>query len=462
MIYTCSIISNDSYEAKDLVIPEFVSDGTKLYKVIMIGYQAFESSNDIKGSITFGNSIKYIGTSAFNECAKITSLNLSNVGDIDAHAFKQCTGLTSIKFSDSIYKISNGAFYGCTNLAGKITIPGSVDTISHNVFYGCEKITSIELKEGIEKINDGAFYGCTNLTGTLTIPDSISEIGINAFSYCEKITSVAIGSGCQSIGSEAFLNCTLLSYFQFKGTLQNIGRDAFLNCTALIGTYSDGYINYKISCNNDNVYYLKNGSDYYCIGSQDNVIDTMPAITPVSDTINIISGTKTICYGAFLYCINIANVTLNDDLNFINGRSFCYCESLANIAIPNSVKIIGDLAFYNCSTIQSVIFGNDPHLEKIDSSAFSRSGLTTFSVPNTVKIININAFAYCSSINSISFGNSPQLEEIGQEAFYNCTALTGDLNINSTVTQIGSRAFRDTIFTTITLTGFNNDFVYDE
>jgi hypothetical protein len=67
-----------------------------------------------------------------------------------------------------------GAFYGCTSLAG-ITIPDSVTEIGEQTFYECTSLTSITIPNKVTKIGDWAFSS-TGLQ-SITIPDSVTSIG---------------------------------------------------------------------------------------------------------------------------------------------------------------------------------------------------------------------------------------------------------------------------------------------
>jgi hypothetical protein len=103
---TATITSDAAgYVANDLVIPEYVLDKGKFYKVTGIGNGAFNNCTGLTGSLTIGNSV-------------------TNIGDV---AFEDCSGLTgSLTIPDSVISIGGGAFLGCSGLTGSLTIPDSV------------------------------------------------------------------------------------------------------------------------------------------------------------------------------------------------------------------------------------------------------------------------------------------------------------------------------------------------
>ncbi len=61
---------------------------------------------------------------------------------IDLEAFKDCTGLTSVKIPNSVTEIMSGAFQGCSGLTA-IDIPNSVIDIEDQTFEGCSGLTSV-------------------------------------------------------------------------------------------------------------------------------------------------------------------------------------------------------------------------------------------------------------------------------------------------------------------------------
>ena len=114
----------------------------------------------------------------------------NSVTKIGSDAFCDCTKLTSVTIPDSVTKIGFGAFIGCTNLSS-VTIPDSVTEIESHAFYRCTYLTSVTIPDSVTEIGDYAFGYCTNLT-SVTIPDSVTEIGVHAFWSCDNLTSITL------------------------------------------------------------------------------------------------------------------------------------------------------------------------------------------------------------------------------------------------------------------------------
>ena len=97
---------------------------------------------------------------------------------IGENAFKDCTGLTTIK------------------------LPNGVTTIGNYAFSWCNRLTSIDIPYSVT-IGEGAFYGCLNLV-SIKIPDSITFIGEHAFSECYSLSEITLPYNV-TVGKGAFL-----------------------------------------------------------------------------------------------------------------------------------------------------------------------------------------------------------------------------------------------------------------
>lgn len=86
-----------------------------------------------------GKNTKVIGSSAFEWCKSLSSINLGNVEEIGEYAFRRCNSLEKIELPETIKSIVGGAFSGCSKLS-EIIIPVSVDSIKfikfHDYYYG--------------------------------------------------------------------------------------------------------------------------------------------------------------------------------------------------------------------------------------------------------------------------------------------------------------------------------------
>ena len=82
-----------------------------------------------------------IGSSAFEGCSGLTSINIPNsVTSIGSFAFRGCSGLTSINIPNSVTSIGSDAFRDCRSLVS-VTLYNS--TLMSNAFNNCYRLRTI-------------------------------------------------------------------------------------------------------------------------------------------------------------------------------------------------------------------------------------------------------------------------------------------------------------------------------
>ena len=220
-------------------------------------YYNYYTSNDV------------IGSYAFHDCSRLTSLNLpAGITSIGDGAFHGCSGLTSLNLPAGITEIGDDAFYGCSGLKEvrfcindnldtyltkghpyidvdcgikyyindkeitSIEIPSNVTTLGNYVFQGCSGLTSLNLPAGITKIGYNAFQGCSGLT-SLNLPAGITSIGSYAFMGCSGLTSLNLPAGITEIDKYAFYDCNGLTSLNLPAGVTEIGYRAFKGCSGL-------------------------------------------------------------------------------------------------------------------------------------------------------------------------------------------------------------------------------------
>jgi len=125
----------------------------------------------------------------FRNCSGITSITIGDgVTTIGSSAFSGCSDLTNVIMGNNIATIGERAFSHCSKLTN-IKIPDSVTSIGGYAFYLCGELNSVKMGNSVTSIGELAFNGCSQLTN-VTIPDSVTLIGNNAFGGCDNLTSV--------------------------------------------------------------------------------------------------------------------------------------------------------------------------------------------------------------------------------------------------------------------------------
>ena len=166
--------------------------------------------NLIEGNFTTLNiDVAAIRTYAFKNCTKLTKVVAPNVTTLSSFAFDGCTNLTEISFPQISYFNGTSCFNNCKSLVS-VDMPNmyiapnqafansglteihfeSLRIIDPMVFMNCKSATSIYLPK-LEKVNNGAFSKCTALT-EVTLPNTVTEISSSAFNGCTNLLDIYV------------------------------------------------------------------------------------------------------------------------------------------------------------------------------------------------------------------------------------------------------------------------------
>ena len=298
------------------------------------------------------------------------------------------------------------------------------------------KLTDTTATEGsdyrVTSIGQRAFYHCS--ATSITIPSSVTSIGERAFYECRSLNSVDFGENSQlaSIGENAFYRCGLITSITIPDSVTSIGTSAFDACFALAEIYNYSNLNIPECSDYSSVGYLGayakvvyNSSDL-TEGKPETRIRLVDNMQYYEDGADFIALAPT--------SINVTEVILDSKTTEINACAFREHTGLEAIKIPEGVTSIGTSAF------------------AFPQSSRYNSKLTTVSFVGNSKLTTIgdDAFYNCRSLTSVDFGVNSQLISIGRDAFKHCRSLTS-ITIPSNVTRIGSDAFENCNFTSVTI-----------
>lgn len=122
------------------------------------------------------------------------------VVEISDNAFKNCSSIKGIEFSDSIKRIGAYAFYGST--IREVEIPSTVKEMGNYAFAGCKYLTKIEVDSSNSKFSslsgvlynkDGSIlitYPAGKSDNFVNISRDVTEIANMAFYKCSSIKKV--------------------------------------------------------------------------------------------------------------------------------------------------------------------------------------------------------------------------------------------------------------------------------
>lgn len=392
--YPVSAIDGFGYRKgiTSVIIPEGVKT---------ISYGAFGNCEDLK-SITIPKSLTGIGELAFLECEKLQEVHISSL-----------KSWCKIDFDN---RESNPLYY------------------AKDLYLNGKLLTKINIPESIKKVKDNAFIGCS--AAKITIPESVKSIGTRAFANCENLTSISIPKKVATIGWGAFENCIKLKSIAVSDNISDIGDEAFYN-TAFYNTKS----NWK-----KRVLYLgdyliaarKTISGSYTVKSGTKVMaDYAFASCKKLEKVTIPKGIVKISDCAFSYCTSLKKVTLPSTLTDIGSSAFSHCESLQGIKLPRGLTTIGFQAFEDCKSITEITIPKS--IKKMSSSFRDCLNLKKVTIENGVKNVS-DAFSHCPKITSIVLPDS--VTRIDMFAFWECKNLKS-VTIPAGAKHIEYKAFED-------------------
>ena len=150
-------------------------------------------------------------------------------------------GLTSVTIPNGVTKIGWGAFGGCIHLT-EVKLPASINQLQGNPFSGFTNLTTLTVDDGnatygsagnmiYTKDTNTLICVAPGLAGSVTVPANVHTISHFAFSNCTKLESVTISNGVSSICKTAFENCKRLTRITIPQTVSFIQDGAIWGCT---------------------------------------------------------------------------------------------------------------------------------------------------------------------------------------------------------------------------------------
>lgn len=438
--------------------------------------QIVKGANAYTGDLVMPSSIdgfpvRRIGSSAFKDCARMTSLVLpTTVTSIEYDAFWNCTGLKSMTIPDSVTYMSSYVFEGCAGLES-VVLPSGLTRIEYGTFIRCSSLKSVTIPSGVTEICENAFNGCSSLS-SVSIPALVTQISENAFAGCTSVesyfvdpanTSYKVTNGCLVSSDETTLlgvpcgiadlvipdGIVSLSSFTFEGntnlvsvvipgSVMTIGYNMFRDCTALQSvTLGEGVevLESQVFYNCSALRSVELPSTLTSIGSY-----CFYNCKNLSSPIAIPEGVTEIPYDCFYGCESLETVTLPLTLQSIGGYAFYNCKKLSSpILLPEGLTTLDYDCFNGCESIKSVTLPST--LRTIGSYAFSNcKSLERADIPDGVTRMDYGAFYYCENLTGVKIPSG--LEVIPEYAFYGCRKITS-IVIPDGVKRIEAYAFAE-------------------
>ena len=381
-----------------------------------------------------------------------------SVTKVEEFAFSGCTRLKTIVFNDGNSKLYLDTYYKQYNHTpnwfkdcplDSIYIGRNLDysfvatdynhTCTHSPFKNKITLRSVEFGGYATEIPTECFSECTNLT-SVKLSDSIESIGFQAFYYCTGLSSINIGRGVKRISREAFSNCQSLKSIVIPNNVEEIGSYAFspLNISSLV--IEDGEKDIVMTEMIEGMYCIFGGNtiDSVYWGRNGAVLKYAKIKHLTLGKMKIFEGLGyNYVYGS-IGCdtINVLNIKeAPDTLYFsvnqrLNNYRYYYIMPFTSIHIDSIYcnRIIGIYNNYNVSNkhpfdgVDSVVkLELGRKLTSVNDGMFYGCHVQSLYIPNTIKSIASTSFQFCSDLSSVHVEDGPEPLNFGEgNNFYGC------------------------------------------
>lgn len=446
------------------------------------GFSAFYNQPNLS-KVIIGEGCTELTDYLFYKNASITLMDFPNVKKIGRSTFEECSRLTTLNLGSSIEEFGDRCFYNCTYIT-KLTFPNSAKSIGDYAFYNCASITEVTVGNALKEIGSYAFYNCKSFTA-LILPDCFTTMGESAFEDCSKLTVAKLGQSLTSVPAKAFKNCTALSEMIIPGAAKSIGDQAFYNDYGLaVITMNEGLetIGSEVFYNNSGIMRFTIPGTVKSMGANCFYGCTNVSYLIFKDGIGTLNIDNTKCKSSkidaitkdtekekrdrkydYFYDCPIKFLSIGKNITYESSPSveiydpdkkemvkrasapFVNHKGIRSVTIGQNVTLLYNHLLNGCSGISEIILPSG--MAEIYSYALANlPAITSLILPDPLTLFGDYACANNTSLTSIIFneeqGNSLSMK-IGDGALSNCPGLT-ELIFPGKTTSIGSYCFKNT------------------
>ena len=345
-------------------------------KVVVVpkGIEELESSsfwdNQFIEEVVLPDSLTNMGGDTFYNCKNLRKITIpKNVSLMGNNPFAGCP-LVEVKNESPFFIYESGALYTkdketmiyCSIKGEEDTfiVPDTVKVICKHTFFLCDRFKKIVLPESLEKMENNPFSGCSKLelenhSKAYFIKDDVIYNGFktSVIGTLNKIASerLVLLEGIKTINRNSFWNCKGIKTIVFPESLVDIGYNPFVGCSNI--HFESHSPRFKVI---DDVLYNFDETKIICY----------PAWKAVGH-IKLKESVITLERGAFSGCDKMTALDLHN-VNIVNKSCFTNCTSLTELYCSDLITYIGEWAFAYCSSLKEVSVCDDTI---VDNNAFS-------------------------------------------------------------------------------------------
>ena len=369
--------STQEYNAPDFIIEEnrvMKYVGKERIVAVPEGIEELESSafwdNQYIEEVILPESLQNMGGDTFYYCKNLRKINIPQYVELMGNnPFAGCPNLV-VTNQSSHYKMVDGVLYTadmrtliyCAILGDstELIIPEGVTVISKHAFYCCTRFERIVLPESLEKMENNPFSGCTNLelinnSNSYYIQDDViyNRFKTAVVGALNRIQSkrLILLDGIKTINRNSFWNCRGIETIVFPASLEDIGYNPFVDCVNI--HFESNSLHFKVI---DGVLYNKDCSKLICCPQW-----------RARGEMYLRDSVITLERGAFSGCREMTAIHLHN-VNIINKSCFTNCKSLHRLYCSDLITYIGEWAFAYCDKLKEVSIHKGTI---VDNNAFS-------------------------------------------------------------------------------------------
>lgn len=389
------------------------SDGFSIFSKDRKTLLRFMSFTSTAYSVPDGTEI--IGKNAFNSMENLRTIALPNsISKIDDFAFSGCSQLEIISNIEAVTEIGKQIL----GLNVPYVQKKSVLQIGSSLLkYENTNEKIIKIPEGITKICAYALSGERgDVAEEIVLPSSLLVIEENAFYGRKQLEKINIPEGVQAIPRGAFCGCEKLKTISIPASVSEINTDAF-PIGYSFGAQSCSFASINVDCKNQ----------HYC--SIDGMLLSKDCTKLLfvpnciqSTTLRIPDGVEIICENAAYGNSNLTKVIMPNSVTTVDEGAFMHCENLTCVTISSNVERINSHAFEDTAITEIPLPEN---LRHIGTQAFSNTQAKRVMLPKSVRTLGWGAF---SGVNEIEVYDSIDPEaKMAHEGIDDCNGYPNSL-----------------------------------